>query len=366
MRPFEILLTIANVLALGALAIPGSSEKMQTLRYTCFFALIAAIIQMLAEGSRWQMMPAYFLSFAVSTTSTLQLILPPVNLNRSFVKRLADGMLKGIGIFILTIAVTLPIVFPVFRLATPAGPYEIGTLTYHWIDASRREIFNTDPAERRQLVAQIWYPVKGDASPERAPYVDDAGSLSRGLSRTLASNGLIRLPEFFFTHFAYVTTHAIPAAHVASDKVSFPVLIYATGLDGFRQVNMFQIEHLVSNGYIVVGLDQPYTAASTTLADGQIIQGLTKASIQPLIDQSITPSDDVPRLNGYRFENGIIPYLAADVIFTRNKLEALNTSDPQGILIGHFDMERMDSSVFRLAQWLSAKPAIRIYGSTLA
>jgi hypothetical protein len=246
-----------------------------------------------------------------------------------------------IGILLCVVSLVVPILLPVFHLAAPSGPYQIGTVKYYWTDTNRQEIFSTNPADRRHLIAQVWYPVKGNLSSARAPYVDDAEAMSAGLTQALSSSGLVKLPSFFFDYFTYVRTHAIPSAPVANDKASFPVLIYVAGLDGFRQASMFQVENLVSNGYVVVGLDQPYTAAAVTFPNGQVIKGLAKAQVQPLIDQSISPVANAPKLNGQPLTNGIVPYLAQDITFTLDQLAALNSSDPKAILTSHLDLKHV-------------------------
>jgi predicted dienelactone hydrolase len=341
LRPLEVLLTIANLLAFCALAIPWLAQ-MRRIRYAVLLVLAIGATQALAEGVRWQMVPAYVLALALSGVSALRIIVPPrKKMGQNPVKRLVIGGSICIGILLCTASLVLPTLLPVFQLPTPSGPYQIGTVKYHWTDTSRQEIFSTNPTDRRQLMAQVWYPVKGDLSSARAPYVDDAGAMSVGVTQALSSSGLVKLPSFFFDHFAYVRTHAIPSAPVATDKDSFPVLIYVTGLDGFRQASMFQVENLVSHGYIVVGLDQPYTAAAVTFPNGQVIKGLAKSQVQPLIDQSISPAANAPKLNGQPLTNGIIPYLAQDITFTLDQLAALNSSDPNAILNGHLDLRHV-------------------------
>jgi hypothetical protein len=44
----------------------------------------------------------------------------------------------------------------VFHFSHPTGPYQIDTLTYHWVDADRLEVFIADPTDRRELMVQIW------------------------------------------------------------------------------------------------------------------------------------------------------------------------------------------------------------------
>ena len=341
MRPLEILLTIANFLSFCALLIPRLT-RIRRVRYVVFLALTIAAIQVLAEGARWQMLPAYIFTLILSTALTLRIILPQKKqISQNLAKRLVIGISICVGILLCILSLALPILLPVFHLKTPSGPYQIGTVTYHWTDSNRREIFSKNPADRRQLMAQVWYPVKGDLSSARGHYVDDAGAMSAGLTHALSSSGLVKLPSFFFDYFKYIRTHAIPHAPVAADKASFPVLIYLTGLDGFRQASMFQVECLVSHGYIVVGLDQPYTAAAVTFPDGQVVYGLSKAQVQPLIDQSISPAADAPKLNGRTLTNGIVPYLAQDVIFTLNQLVVLDSSGQKSILTGHFDLKHV-------------------------
>ncbi len=184
-------------------------------------------------------------------------------------------------------------------------------------------------------MAQIWYPVKGDTSGKRAPYVQDASALSSALGRAL------HLPGFTFNYFQEITTNAIPEAPVANVLPKYPVLIFLTGVDGFRQSNTFQVQELVSHGYIVVGLDQPYAAATVVFPDGHQICGWTRNQLQPLIQQSLSPVAPAPTLNGQVLTTGIIPYFAQDVSFTLDQLAALDKADPNGLLTGRLDLHRI-------------------------
>jgi len=147
--------------------------------------------------------------------------------------RLAAGLAIG-----LAVSITLPMVLPVFSFPHPSGPYEIGTLTYHWVDANRQEVFSADPNAPRELMVQVWYPAKGNSSSPRVPYMQDADTIAPVLAR------LYYVPEFTFGHLKYVTTNAIPSAPMVDDKSSYPVLIFLEGLNGFRQMNTFQVWNL--------------------------------------------------------------------------------------------------------------------------
>jgi len=250
------------------------------------------------------------------------------------VNRLIAGLAIGLSVLVLVLSIALPILLPVFHFPKPTGPYAIGTVTYHWVDTSRPELFTPDPNDHRELMAQVWYPAKNEPA-ACAPYIQDADAVTPALAR------LTHLPEFLLTHFKYVTTNAVASAPIADDKSSYPVLIFLSGLDGFRAVNTFQIEELVSHGYIVVGLDQPGAVAMVRFPDGRQISGLPKDEIQPLIDQSIEQQPKTPMLNGNALSNGIIPYFAQDVSFTLDQLAGLTKADPNHILAGRLDLGRV-------------------------
>ena len=101
--------------------------------------------------------------------------------------RLGLVLTAGLCVITLVIVVALPIVQPVFHFPKPAGPYAIGTLTYHLTDSNHAEIFSADTNRRRELMVQIWYPAKTakqlPSPPLRAPYVQDATALANALSR---------------------------------------------------------------------------------------------------------------------------------------------------------------------------------------
>jgi len=334
MRPFEMMLLLANFLTIISLAVLLPSA-VSWMRYSAPIALLIAFLQVLVEGPRWQMVPAYVLTglfLLVWLHKTITSAGGPVKQKRTH--RLVFGLVVGVSALVLTVSSLLPIIMPVFRFPHPSGPYEIGTLTYHWVDANRPELFSADTNARRELMVQIWYPAKVDSSSPRAPYMQDADALAPALAR------LGHLPEFTFTHLKYVTTNAIPSAPMSDDKPNYPVLIFLEGLTGFRQMNTFQVEELVSHGYIVAAIDQPYAAASVVFPDGRQVAGLSKDQMNGLIQQSVSPVESAPILNGRILKDGIVPYLAQDAIFTLDQLAAMNKADPNGLLTGRMDLQR--------------------------
>ena len=335
MRPLETLLVLANGLTFVVITVPRL-RAVRWMRHSAPITLVIVVVQVLGEGPRWQMIPAYALTGIVLLVwlvqNTARAGRPAAQKQP---KRRTVGLTVGLGVLMLVISIALPILVPIFHFPKPTGPYAIGTVTYHWVDSSRPELFTTDPNDHRELMAQVWYPAKNEPAAARAPYIQDADAVTPALAR------LTHLPWFLFTHFRYVTTNSVVSASIADDTSSYPVLIYLTGLDGFRAVSTFQIEELVSHGYIVVGIDQPGAVAMVRLPDGRQISGLPKDEIQPLIDQSIEQQPKTPTLNGSALSNGIIPYFAHDVSFTLDQLAALNQADPNRILTGRLDLTRV-------------------------
>src|SRR5215204_4866620 len=338
MRPLETLLSLANLLAFLVLAVPPL-RAVRWMRHLAPIALAIAGAQVLVEGPRWQMVPAYALAglfFLIWLLQNIASAGEPAGHKRT--NRFAVGLAVGLGVLGLAISIVLPIMLPVFRFPRPSAPYEIGTLTYHWVDPDRPEVFTADPGDRRELMVQIWYPAEEDPSSPRAPYIQDADAVTSAFAR------LFDVPEFLLGNLKHVTTNAIPSAPVAApkadDEPGYPVLIYLEGQGAFRQMNTFLVEELVSHGYVVVAIDQPYTATEVVFPDGRQAEGLPTERTKSLARQSFLPAERAPTLNGRTFQEGIVPYLTQDVSFALDRLAVLNQADPNGILTGQLDLQR--------------------------
>ena len=256
--------------------------------------------------------------------------------NRQTGRRWFVWMAFGLGILGLVIAGTLSIVMPVFRFPQPRGPHAIGTLTYHWVDATRADIFVADPNARRELMVQVWYPSDARSASTRAPYMQEAEAVTAAIAR------IHDKPKFLFRQFKYVTTNAVACARVADSQPRYPVLIFLEGAAGFRQMNTFQVEELVSHGYIVVAIDQPGAAANVVFPDGREVVGVPVSQLKALIRPSYMPSETAPLLQGKPLAaSSIVPFLTQDISFVLNQLAVLNQADPNRILTGRLDLQRV-------------------------
>ncbi len=310
MRPLEVVLLIMS----GAAFLTLIKPRLRASRWTSTLVPLApatAAAQAALEGPRWQMVPAYVVSGLLFVAWLIRC--RPLG-------RFAMTVAAVVGALGLLLSVALPTVLPVFSFPPPSGPYPIGTLTYHWIDAARPDVFIPNTDQLRELIIQVWYPARASASSVRAPYLDNPAELA-------PVEHLLHLPDFLFDHFKYVATHATPSAPAADDVHTFPVLIFVSGRGGYRQSNTFQVEELVSHGYIVVGLDQPYASAGVVFPDGRMV------AMDPRLYDPARPGHAL-------FLDSVLPFLTQDVSFTLDQLARLNLADPSDILTGRIDLSR--------------------------
>ncbi|MFH1253852.1 MAG: hypothetical protein V1646_00280 [bacterium] len=183
-------------------------------------------------------------------------------------------MLKYFLYFILVITV-LTIGFivysvwfqPPFFFPKPTGQYAVGVVDYHWIDATRKEIFATDPEHpNRELMVKVWYPSEG-LLPEKpttpyAPYLIEYMKQNQSVTQ-----GLIKFSKDRYSY-------AKPNVTLAIDKTQFPIIIFSHGYGGTRDSNTANCEELASRGYIVVGISHTYDSCVVEFPDGRIVDGI--------------------------------------------------------------------------------------------
>jgi predicted dienelactone hydrolase len=303
MRPLEALLLIIALITLVALAVPQLRHS-RSRWAVAFLPAVAALIQLSAEGFRWQMVPAYIFVVLLAGMAGLR-----------------AGKLTVVALTaLLAVAAALPLVVPVFGFPPPGGPHGIGTLTYHWVDKSRADF--GDPSMPRELVVQLWYPAVPAVGAETDHYVQPDVSIATG-SQT------VQLPAFYLSHLSTVRTHAVVAAPPAETAEPKPVLIFSPGARGFRQHNTFEVEELVSHGYVVAAIDHPRAASQVLLPDGRRIDA----------DNTLI---DIPRFfSEPAFGEKIFNYLGEDVVFVTSQIIKLNQADPKGVFTGQLDITRI-------------------------
>jgi hypothetical protein len=121
MRPLEILLVVADLVAFLLLAVPLPGRA-GWLRHAAPIAPLAMGTQLLVEGPRWQMIPAYALAGLLLLVWLPRTVKPAGRrTGRRRTRRLATGVGVGLGVLGLAVAAALPMILPVFRFPHPTG-----------------------------------------------------------------------------------------------------------------------------------------------------------------------------------------------------------------------------------------------------
>jgi predicted dienelactone hydrolase len=326
MRPLELLVIAAGAAGLLVSLAPSVVPSI-LLRLVPPVALLTAVVQLLVERPRWQLVPAYALAVVVAAGSAWR----GRNGATADLGQRARWTAAAVGVAWLGVAVSLPLLMPIFRFPIPRGPHGVGTLTYSWVDERRLDPF--DGGRHRELMVQLWYPATPSPSAPRAPYLDDPAALEP-LAR------LLRLPPFVLGHLGLVRTNAVRGAPAVDGVPSFPVLIFSPGRGGYRQHDTLLVEALASSGYVVAAIDHPGAAAGVDFPDGRRVTFDARMA------------DDV-------FVDGMVGALAEDVRFVVAQLEALNRSDPSGVLSRRLDLDRLGVLGLSLGGEVAAEACLR-------
>lgn len=228
----------------------------------------------------------------------------------------AVAVLVGIaGPQVVTAAETGPSTATI-SLPPPTGPHRVGRTTFHWVD-DRPELETSDPDDVRELMVHVHYPGDPDASCVPAPYVPDVADMTGQWDAAQRER--------------VSSVHAPVCQDVAPLPGSerFPVVVFLSG-GGVKVLTYTAlISDLVSHGWVVAAVDQPYNPPAVRFPDGRVLRTLADAQ------RGWPPTDDPgqePR--DYRERN---VHYARDVVFVIDRLGILDSSD--GALAGRLALE---------------------------
>ena len=132
-------------------------------------ALGLAAVTLALDGLHWQLVPWQVLAIACAAAATLRWWRPGHSRRWSRaigrVSLLAGVTLGGVGLLFAGVP----------SLPRPAGQHLVGSAIFHWTDPKRAEVFTDDPQDRREVVAQAWYPTETPGPP--VPYFEAQGRL---------------------------------------------------------------------------------------------------------------------------------------------------------------------------------------------
>lgn len=143
-------------------------------------------------------------------------------------------------------------------LPVPTGPFPVGAVPLHLIDASRPDPV-AGPGHYRELMASVWYPARDTADYPRAPWMPD-GAMRAFLTYT----GFPIDP----TLVPLTAGHAGAPVHRVGHRL--PVVVYSHGAGSHRADHTVMVQELASHGYVVVTVDHTYDAI-TEFPDGRVL-----------------------------------------------------------------------------------------------
>jgi len=253
--------------------------------------------------------------------------------NNRFVKRKTQN--RATNRLLAGVLLALALLVPAFAqtgqpsttepFSPPEGPFAVGTREYLWVDQNRGESFTKDPADRRHLLARVWYPAEKTPGKETARYV---------------LNGNEYPEKSLYRQGVNVKTNSITDAPIAKSKSRFSVLVYQPGGGTARFIGTFQAEQLASRGYVIVAADHPGFSETILFPDGY------KFSADMVLAPKETGNfrDDVLK-NWDWLGNEVFPTWVADASYTLDKIAELDKTP------GQLFYKRLDLSRIGMMGW---------------
>jgi dienelactone hydrolase len=304
MRPLEIAVVVVLLPYVLHLLSPSRGDNL-LFSLIPLVAVSLMLCQVVVEGYRWQMIPAYLLAIIFIAYESARMF-------SDFRFSYNSG---AIALVLLFSAIVFSTALPIFILPAPTGPYKIGTVTRYLVDNSRRDPYSDLRDGPRELMIQIWYPAEPSAQGPISSYRDR------------------RITTQWDARFALVKSHSIFGAKLLRSQSSFPVLLYSPSWDGIRTESSFLVEELASHGYIVFGIDHPYSSRITAFPDGRV------AHRKFLGEEDYSSPARFQAFVGTA--NQQVEIRVRDVKFVLDTLETLAVSDPDGLFTGHLDLSRI-------------------------
>ncbi len=231
------------------------------------------------------------------------------------------AVLIALGLALAAALVAYLLVFHNHPLTLPAptGPYSVGRSEYDWVDAGRSDPLADQADQKRELPVWVWYPATPSPQSPLAPYLPPVWISAPGQDQGAGA--------YLQSDFASIRTHAFVDAPLAGAGSAYPVLLMQPGMGPVPTDYTVLAENLASQGYIVFGINQPYTSSVVVFPDGRVALRTTKGVIPENADAATVDQD----------ANRIQKVWAADAIFVMDQLQNLN-ADPASRFYQRLDL----------------------------
>lgn len=296
MRPVELVLLV-TVVAGVVRPLTRAATAAPVAVTVALGTVLAATAHVLAEGARWQLTPLYLAAAVVVLAAAYDLARPP---------QARAG--RGGWALIALLAVAggaAAWALPVPELPSPSGPEPVGTAIVELVDEDRLDRYGPRPTDARRLVLQVWYPADPDAPVRPGPWIPAGARFGRHAASWLG------FPPFTLDHVGLVQSHATVDAPPTPRPGALPVVLYAHGWGGFRNIQSGLAESLASHGYVVAALDHTHGAVAASFPDGEVVP----------IDPAALPEGATGEVYDAAAER-LVETFAEDLAFTLDELAA--------------------------------------------
>jgi dienelactone hydrolase len=318
MRIFEILLFVASI-CLWLKRIWGGIVLKSKVYWILFFSAdIILFLHIIIECARWQMSFIYI-------SLIIGLILESVSIYKGL-NSTSNSLTRSViltfilGIFAL-ISISIPVVFPVFKLAEPTGVYSVGTSNYIYTDQSRK-VSNGGP---RKINVQIWYPAEIQSSIKKEKYTSNLSEYSAAIQKVYG------VPKHLLSYLSLIDSHAYKDAPFTEKFEKAPVIFFSHGnMMGQRFTNTFQALELASHGYIVVAVEHPETALMSVYSNSDFVTFKDTSSGLPM-EYEVQNRASKP----------VIEQQTLDIEFVLKQIQDMNEKNGKSTIIGRMDFDKL-------------------------
>ncbi|HVK79162.1 MAG TPA: hypothetical protein VM915_00985 [Verrucomicrobiae bacterium] len=254
---------IALLLALVAIVVGWLSVSTSRLRILVVLAPLAAACAGAASIYQGRLLAVVGLGVALVFLALGLLVMFGLG-NRRLVSRAWRWPIAVTAILTASIA-ALPLLSFHARVPLPApgGSYSIGVRDIVVVDAARGSDWNASGASPRRILARIWFP---------ASRVSGAPELMSNAAETRASRQFEERSGQGLAS-AVTASQSITPTHSHRDAVPaegrFPLVLFSPGYLMPVSSNTSLMEHLASNGYVVVSFAHPNETQGVVLPDGE-------------------------------------------------------------------------------------------------
>jgi predicted dienelactone hydrolase len=209
-------------------------------------------------------------------------------------------------------------------LPAPTGSYNVGRVTYNWIDAGRLNPYAPDARTKQELAVWLWYPAEAVTSSQTAEYLP-----SYWRSALESHQGFV-MSRLLSRDLSRVKSHSWSDAAVSRQEATYPVIVLRAGGGALSSDYTSIAEDLASHGYVVVSIDAPYRTVVTAFPDGRVALRSTQSDF-----------DSMPYAAAEKAATQAMGVWVEDVKFVLQRLKELNLNDPSGRFEGRLDLQRV-------------------------